>query len=100
MFTDKTARHYILGSDGAYHLTKTFRINLQPETGESTALIGGVFGQTFRGFTTYSGLNINDTVTISGTTTISGMRYRVRAVMPYNYGPLRHYEVVVTLPEV
>jgi hypothetical protein len=73
-----------------------FKINIQPADGQSTVLVNGLYGRTFNAFMTYSGLNIEDKITISGTTD----EYRVRAVKPFNYAPMKHYEVILTLPEI
>lgn len=103
MLVDKTFTHYVLKSSGLterYVAVGTFKGNLQPAGAETTALIGGVFGKSFKLFTTYSGLNLYDAVASSGTTTTSGMFYKINGVEPYNYGPLKHFEVMVNLPEV
>lgn len=103
MFTDRTMSHYILQANGTsenYIEAVTFKANVQPAGGESTAMINGTYGQVYTAFTTYSGLQIGDYVTASGTTSISGTSYRVKAVRNFNYGPLPHFEVTITLPEV
>lgn len=42
-------------------------MNIQPATAEETAIADGVFGKTFTGFTTQSGIRIGSKVTVSGT---------------------------------
>lgn len=103
-YYDRTATHLILKNSTAtnsesYQGVQTFRCNIQPANGETSILVNGQYGRTFTGFTTYSGLQVNDAVTISGSTTVSGMFARVRAVSTYNYGPLQHVEFVVVVPE-
>lgn len=71
-----------------------FKLNIQPAGPESTVLINGVYGRTFRAFMTYSGLNINDKVVVGAD------EYRVKGIEPYNYGSLEHYEALLTLPEI
>ena len=39
----------------------------QPASAEQTAIVDGIFGQTFLGFVTQSGLKTGDKVTVSGT---------------------------------
>lgn len=103
MYFDRTALHYTLQGGGTQQYSSdpvVFKVNVQPSSGQTALLVDGQYGKTFTGFTTYSGLRVNDAITISGTTTISGGRFKVKAVLPYNYGPLQHYEFVVSQAEV
>ena len=98
MITNLTALHYqptLSGTSETYSYVATFRVNIQPANAESTVIVNGVYGRTFKAFTTYSGLNIEDHMSISGTQDT----YRVKAVSPFNYGPLQHFEAIITLPE-
>lgn len=72
------------------------RVNIQPAGLEYTATQpDGAIGKLFRAFTTYSGCQIGMVLVSSGTATISGMRYEVTGVEPFE-GPLgRHYELLV-----
>ena len=90
--------HYqptLSGTSETYSYVATFRVNIQPANAESTVIVNGVYGRTFKAFTTYSGLNIEDHMSISGTQDT----YTVKAVSPFNYGPLQHFEAIITLPE-
>ena len=98
MYFDKNAQHFqptLSGTSESYTFVANFVVNIQPANAESTVVVNGVYGRTFKAFMTYSGLNIEDHVTISGTNNT----YRVKAVSPYNYGALQHYEAIMTLPE-
>lgn len=66
-------------------------INVQPATAELTAISEGVFGQTFTGFVTVSGIRIGDRITISG----SNQRYIVKGIQDQYYGPIPHLELVL-----
>lgn len=98
MYLNLTAQHLkptVSGISETYQYVADFKINIQPANGESTVLVGGVYGRTFTAFMTYSGLDINDQVTVSGTTP-----YRVKAIQPYNYAPFYYTEAILTAPEV
>lgn len=66
-------------------------INIQPANAELVAITDGAFGQTFRAFTTYSGLQIGDQITVSGVNT----KYIVKGVNDWNFGPIPHLELVL-----
>lgn len=68
-----------------------FKINIQPATPELIALTEGAFGRTFRGFTTYSGIQIGDRITISG----RADKYTVRGLNDWYMQPLPHLEVIL-----
>ncbi len=72
-------------------INPSFPIDVQPATAELTAITEGVYGQTFLGFTTYSGIALGDRITISGTS----LGYKVKGVNNWNYGPLPHVELVL-----
>lgn len=99
MYTNLTATHNrftISGMREDYQDGPNFRLNIQPATGESIALINGAYGKTFTAFTTYSGLNIGDGLTVSGT----NIFYHVKAVRNFDYGVLQHFEATIALPEI
>lgn len=103
MYYGYTAWHFTLQKSGAtesYNQVAHFKVAIQPATGESTALINGQYGKTYNAYTTYSGLNIGDILTISGTTTISGSLYHVKAVREWRGTSLPHFEAVITNPEL
>jgi len=66
-------------------------INVQPSSSELLAVAGGVYGKTYTGFITYSGMQIGDRVTISGT----NKTLIVQGVADWNYGPLPHLEITL-----
>lgn len=70
-----------------------FKVNVQPEGEQYAASLGETFGRTYRAFTTQSGIHIGDKLTLSGTTTLSGMAYTVLGVADWNFGFLPHYEL-------
>lgn len=70
------------------------RLNLQPASPEFTAIAEGVFGKTFVGFTTTSGVSDGDRLTISG-----GKTYTVRGVEDWDFGVLPHYRLTLMLAE-
>lgn len=65
--------------------------NLQPASAALTAMADGVYGQTYQGFTTYSGFAIGDQVSISGTT----RKLIVKSLSDWNYQPIPHYELIL-----
>ena len=65
-------------------------MDIQPANAELTVMVEGKYGQTFRAFTTYSGVSIGDRVTVSG-----GDVYKVKGIDNWNYGPLPHVELVL-----
>ena len=68
------------------------KMNIQPATPEDTAIAGGVFGQTFVGFTTESGIQRGDLVTVSGT----GQLYRIRGIEDWSSpDDLPHFELLL-----
>lgn len=67
------------------------KINIQPATAELTAIAGGVYGQTFRGYVSVSGIRISDRITISG----SNDKFIVKGVEDHFYGPLPHLELIL-----
>ena len=104
MFFDTNAFHFILtpsqgGGSEEYTQVANFKINVQPMSAEEAAFAGAMYGKTYTGFTTYSGLNINDIITLSGTTSVSGTQYLVKGIMDHNSGPLPHFELTLTLPD-
>jgi hypothetical protein len=77
-------------------LKEDLKINIQPAGPEFIVTEpNGAMGRLFRGFTTYSGVQIGMMVVASGTATVSGMRYEVTGREEY-VGPLgKHYELLL-----
>lgn len=67
------------------------KMDIQPASAELTAVSNGVYGQTFRAFTSTSNLKIGDRVTVSG----NNKNYIVKGISDWNYGPLPHLELVL-----
>lgn len=96
MYYDKHAEHYKLTVSGIseyYEKVADFKMNIQPSTGESTAMVNGIYGRTFTAFTGYMLLNIEDQIKVNTKV------YRVKAVQLYDYDPLRFCEAILSLPE-
>ena len=73
--------------------TAAVRMNIQPATAETTVLVDGVFGKTYKAFTSASGVVEGMQVTVSGT----GEQYFVRGREVHDNGILpKHYELVLT----
>lgn len=72
-------------------IIESFPINIQPASAELLVLAEGKLGQTFQAFTTVSGIEIGDKVTVSGINTI----YTVKGVDNWNMQPLPHLELVL-----
>lgn len=70
---------------------QSVRMNVQPASPEQTAIVDGVFGQTYRAFLTQSGVLAGDRVTVSGTWDV----YEVKGVEDWNWGSLPHYELTL-----
>lgn len=65
------------------------RCQIQPASPEDTAIAEGVYGQTYLGFTSISGILSGDKVTVSGT----GEVFRVKGVEDWSYPDLSpHFE--------
>lgn len=65
------------------------KCQLQPASAEDTAISNGVFGQTYIGFTTESGVLTGDHLTVSGT----GKTYRVKGIQDWSLPDLSpHFE--------
>lgn len=69
------------------------RMNIQSASAETIALMEGAVGRTFRGFTTVSGIQIGDQVTVSGLNT----QYVVKGVEDWWMEPLPHLEIILFL---
>ena len=69
----------------------TIEINIQPASGEVTALVDGKFGKTYTAFVTTSGIAVGDRITVSGT----GDIFIVKGRKDWNYGPIPHLELVL-----
>lgn len=67
------------------------RINIQPASAELTAVSNGVYGQTYRGFVSVSGIKISDRITISGTS----KQFIVKGIQDWFYSPIPHLELVL-----
>lgn len=67
------------------------KVNIQPAGLEYQAMFGdGQMGRIFKGFTTFSGCQIGMELVTSGTVTVSGMRYGIIGMEPWN-GPMGHH---------
>lgn len=66
-------------------------INIQPASPELIAISEGALGQTYKAFTTVSGVQIGDRITVSGVND----HYIVRGVDDWNWGMLPHIELVL-----
>jgi len=73
------------------------RMNIQPVDAELSIATGdGSLSKTFRAFTTQSGIAETMIVTVSGSTTISGMKYTVTGLQDWSQPNfLPHYELVL-----
>ena len=100
MFFDKTAASARLSQDASdndkeaysvFPINPNFRINIQPASADLTALVEGGLGMVFRGFTTYSGLEIGDQITISG----SIKKFIVKGKNDWQQLPIPHLEVIL-----
>lgn len=65
-------------------------IHIQPASPEDTVLAEGVFAQTYRAFTTHSGILNGDHLTDS-----EGKSYVVKGVENWNFPPLPHFEMTL-----
>lgn len=73
--------------------TAAVRMNIQPASAETTVLVDGIFGKTFKAFTSSSGVVEGMQCTVSGT----GEQYFVRGREVHDNGILpKHYELVMT----
>lgn len=68
-------------------------INIQPASGELTAVAEGAYGQTFRAFTPIDGIKVGDRITLSGTT----KNFIVKAVNDWFYEPIPHLDLTLFL---
>lgn len=67
------------------------KCNLQPATGEDTAIADGVFAQTYICYTTQSGLLPGDLATVFGT----GQTYRIKGIEDWSQTDLiPHFEAI------
>ena len=66
------------------------KANLQVSGGEEIAIADGVFGQTYTGFTTCSGLKSGDHITVSGT----NETMVIRGIETWDSDFCPHYEFV------
>lgn len=73
--------------------TSAVRMNIQPASAETTVLVDGIFGKTYKAFTSASGVVEGMQVTVSGT----GEQYFIRGREVHDNGILpKHYELVLT----
>lgn len=73
--------------------TAAIRLNIQPASAETTVLVDGIFGKTFRAFTSASGVVEGMRLTVSGT----NQQYYVRGREVHDNGILpAHYELILT----
>lgn len=72
-------------------IAPNIKINIQPASTDLTAAVEGALGMVFRGFTTYSGIEIGDRITVSGTT----KQYIVRGKNDWVQLPIPHVEIIL-----
>jgi len=71
---------------------QSVKCQLQPASPEETIVVNGIFGQTYIGFTTNSGVLVGDRITVSGT----GEWLTVRGVEDWSYVQgIPHYELTL-----
>lgn len=68
-------------------------MNIQPAEADLIAVSEGVYGQTFQAFTSVSGIQVGDQITVSGTADV----FIVHGVKNQYYGPIPHLELVLFL---
>lgn len=68
---------------------KSVKCQIQPAAREDTEIVDGVFAQTNIMFTSYSGLQVGDKVTVSGT----GQVYKISGIEDWSMDPMPHYEI-------
>lgn len=66
-------------------------INVQPASPELTAVSDGVYGQTYEAYTTVSGIEIGDRITLSGTS----KNFVVKGIRDWYYDPIPHLELIL-----
>ena len=99
MWFPTLATHYKLVASGVienYTIVVDFKVNVQPATPEITVMTGGIYGQTFTAYTTYSGLQIMDRITTNSGT--SPQDYKVEGILNNMVGPMPHFEVTLSRP--
>lgn len=69
-------------------------INIQPASAEHTAIADGVFGKTYVGFTTVSGISDGFRITVSG-----GGNFTVKGVESWDFPAIPHYRLTLFLAE-
>lgn len=74
-----------------YVILANIRINIQPASAELVAVSEGVYGQTFQAFTTFSGIEVGDLITVSGTND----KFTVKGVGEWTFPPIPHLEIVL-----
>lgn len=66
-------------------------INIQPASDEVIAVTEGAYGQTYVGYTSISGIQVGDQITVSGT----GVNYVVKGLRDWYFPPLPHVELLL-----
>lgn len=106
MFFDKLGQVSRLQNSGTDKKTyqpvaslQGFPIQVQPASAEDVALSEGVFGRTYTIFTTQSGINTGDRLTVSGTfidNYSQNVILTVNGIEDWYHGPLPHFEIVAS----
>lgn len=66
-------------------------INIQPASDQLVAVSEGVYGKTFTAFTSVSGIEVGDRVTLSGV----GKKFIVKGIKDWYYEPIPHLELLL-----
>lgn len=67
------------------------KMNVQPASPELVAITDGALGRTYQAWTTYSGIQNGDRVTLSGTSKV----FIVKGVKDWYFPPIPHLELVL-----
>lgn len=104
MILDKQAAIFRLAQDPSdadhefYQPTAVtnFAIDVQPVSAQYEVQAGDTYGRLYNGYCLQTGIQIHDKIVISGTTSWSGMEYIVQGVKDWNFGPLPHFELLLS----
>jgi len=78
-------------NESYFEIKNSIPINIQPATPELVAVSDGVYGQTYQAFTSVSGIEIGDRITLSG----RGDKFIVKGVRDWFYAPIPHLELIL-----
>jgi len=74
-----------------------FPLNIQPASPEETAISEGLFGKTYNVFTTHSGIQVGDRLTVSGTfvdNKTQNKELEISGLGNWHFGPIPHFEII------